>query len=160
VEGKDDAQSVMTDLEAEIRSLTAELQDSGASGDEQESQDGGSQASLSDSNARHGQQVDEPNTEVVDRRSMQAMINKKVAGSTQSGRNTDNSAFGIPSTVIIDGKAVDISEMDILEQVEMLRQAAAQKQAAKLQARHQAGPTSPLLEELDQVKYTELSDIA
>ena len=71
----------------------------------------------------------------------------------------DDSAYGIPTTIMIDGKPMNISEMDILVQVEMLRKAAAQKHQAKT-AVTSGDLTSSIREEMQQMVYTELSDIA
>ena len=70
----------------------------------------------------------------------------------------DDSAYGIPSMVVIDGVAVDISGMDILVQVEMLRRAAAQKQQARI-VRAGENATGSIHEEMQMMNFTELSDI-
>ena len=95
-------------------------------------------------------------------------------------REDDTSGYGIPKVVFVDGRLVDITGLDILEQVEMMRVADRQKREARERARqaHQQqqqdniaqnradGPSSPGASERDkmdvlaEMKYTELSDIA
>ena len=92
----------------------------------------------------------------------------------------DTSGYGIPKVVFVDGRLVDITGLDILEQVEMMRVADRQKREARERARQAqqqqqqqqqgdngaSGPSSPGASERDkmdvlaEMKYTELSDIA
>lgn len=75
----------------------------------------------------------------------------------------DYTAYGIPKTVILGGKQVDISDMGILEQVEMLRRA--QQEARDSKNRTSSGDTlaGKPLEPLDfyqNMPSTDLSVIA
>lgn len=75
----------------------------------------------------------------------------------------DDSAYGIPKTVIIGGQRIDISEMGILEQVEMLRQAQQETKNGKIKSASGSISGIPPLESLDlyqSMPSTDLSVIA
>lgn len=80
----------------------------------------------------------------------------------------DNSAYGIPARVHVDGNWVDITDLDILEQVEMIRKAQMQSRRAKLEQQQEAaklglgsqmGPMRAR-DTLELSTFTELSVIA
>lgn len=75
----------------------------------------------------------------------------------------DDTAYGIPKTVVLGGKSIDISDMEILEQIEMMRRAQdeAKKTASRL-ATDRLDSLSPIpaLDIYQNMPSTDLSVIA